>query len=108
MSRTERTEQVKPSVRRLVLDILKPFDPEINIVATELIRRCEKSVDVSVNITIYEVDRLTTTCKIIIEGEHLDYDEIQDILISMNCVIHSLDQVAAGKKLIEDIETPLD
>lgn len=98
----------KPMIRRLVLDILKPFEPEINVVATELINRCEKSNEVSVNITVYEVDKLTTTCKLIIEGTHLDYDEIQEILISMNCVIHSLDQVVAGSKLIEDIDTPLD
>ncbi|MHA1673370.1 MAG: DUF211 domain-containing protein [Promethearchaeota archaeon] len=98
----------KPMVRRLVLDILKPFEPEINVVATELIKKCVKSNDVSVNITVYEVDKLTTTCKVIIEGAHLDYDEIQEVLISMNCVIHSLDQVAAGSKLIEDIDTPLD
>ncbi len=97
----------KPMIRRLVLDILKPFDPEINIVAKELINRCSSS-DVSVNITVYEVDKLTTTCKVIIEGTHLDYDEIQEILISMNCVIHSLDQVVAGSKLVEDIDTPLD
>jgi uncharacterized protein len=98
----------KPMVRRLVLDILKPFEPEINVVATELISRCTKSLDISVNITVYEVDKLTTTCKCVIEGRHLDYEEIQDILISMNCVIHSLDQVVAGSKLIEDIDTPLD
>ncbi|MHA1775847.1 MAG: DUF211 domain-containing protein [Promethearchaeota archaeon] len=107
MSQTNITTD-KPMIRRLVLDILKPFDPEINIVATELINRCKNSNDVSVNITVYEVDKLTTTCKVIIEGTHLDYDEIQEILISMNCVIHSLDQVVAGSKLVEDIDTPLD
>ncbi len=106
MSKDSKTD--KPRVRRLVLDILKPFEPEINVVASELITRCRKCNDVSVNITVYEVDKLTTTCKVIIEGAHLDYDEIQEVLISMNCVIHSLDQVVAGSKLIEDIDTPLD
>ncbi|MHA1522395.1 MAG: DUF211 domain-containing protein [Promethearchaeota archaeon] len=104
MSEENKTD--KPMVRRLVLDILKPFEPEINVVATELIKRC--TGETSVNITVYEVDKLTTTCKVVVEGAHLDYNEIQDILISMNCVIHSLDQVVAGSKLIEDIDTPLD
>ena len=67
----------KLMVRRLVLDILKPFDPELHIVATEVINRCEISKELSVNLTVYEVDKLTQTVKIIIEGEHLDFDEIQ-------------------------------
>ncbi len=95
-------------VRRLVLDILKPFDPELHIVATEIINRCKIGQDISVNLTVYEVDKLTQTIKVIIEGEHLDFDEIQEILNSMNCIIHSLDQVVAGKKLVENIDTPQD
>ena len=95
-------------VRRLVLDILKPFDPELHIVATEIINRCKIGQDISVNLTVYEVDKLTQTIKVIIEGEHLDFDEIQEILNSMNCIIHSLDQVVAGKKLLENIDTPQD
>jgi len=98
----------KLMVRRLVLDILKPFDPELHIVATEVINRCKKSKDISVNLTVYEVDKLTQTVKIIIEGEHLDFDEIQEILNTMNCIIHSVDQVVAGKKIVEDIDTPQD
>ena len=95
-------------IRRLVLDILKPFDPELHIVATEIINRCKIGKDISVNLTVYEVDKLTQTVKIIIEGEHLDFDEIQEILNSMNCIIHSLDQVVAGKKLLENVDTPQD
>ena len=64
--------------------------------------------DISVNLTVYEVDKLTQTVKIIIEGKNLDFDEIQEILNSMNCIIHSVDQVAAGKKIVEDIDTPQD
>ena len=98
----------KLMVRRLVLDILKPFDPELHIVATEIINRCNVSKDISVNLTVYEVDKLTQTVKIIIEGENLDFDEIQEILNSMNCIIHRVEQVVAGKKIVEDIDTPQD
>ncbi len=98
----------KLMIRRLVLDILKPFDPELHIVATEVINRCKISKNISVNLTVYEVDKLTQTIKVIIEGEHLDFDEIQEILNSMNCIIHSVDQVAAGKKIVENIDTPQD
>ena len=98
----------KLMVRRLVLDILKPFDPELHIVATEVINRCKISKNISVNLTVYEVDKLTQTIKVIIEGEHLDFDEIQEILNTMNCIIHSVDQVVAGKKIVENIDTPQD
>ena len=98
----------KLMVRRLVLDILKPFDPELHIVATEIINRCKISKEISVNLTVNEVDKLTQTVKFIIEGKNLDFDEIQEILHSMNCIIHSVDQVAAGKKIVENINTPQD
>ena len=98
----------KLMIRRLVLDILKPFDPELHIVATEIINRCKISKEISVNLTVYEVDKLTQTVKIIIEGMNLDFDEIQEVLNSMNCIIHSVDQVAAGKKIVENIDTPQD
>ncbi|QEE14367.1 DUF211 domain-containing protein [Promethearchaeum syntrophicum] len=98
----------KLMIRRLVLDILKPFDPELHIVATEVINRCKISKEISVNLTVNEVDKLTQTIKFIIEGINLDFDEIQEILNSMNCIIHSVDQVAAGKKIVENIDTPQD
>ena len=98
----------KLMVRRLVLDILKPFEPELHIVATEVINRCKISKEISVNLTVNEVDKLTQTIKFIIEGTNLDFDEIQEILNSMNCIIHSVDQVAAGKKIVENIDTPQD
>ena len=60
----------KLMIRRLVLDILKPFDPELHIVATEIINRCKISKEISVNLTVYEVDKLTQTVKIIIEGRN--------------------------------------
>ncbi len=98
----------KLMVRRLVLDILKPFDPELHIVATEIINKCQISKEVSVNLTVNEVDKLTQTVKFTIEGKNLDFDEIHEILNSMNCIIHSVDQVAAGKKIVENINTPQD
>jgi uncharacterized protein len=100
-------------IRRLVLDILKPYDPEINIVCTELLDRYPDAVSdgssiSGINITVMTMDRLTQGVKIVIEGTNLDYDEINDILISLNCIIHSLDQCVAGDVIIEDVDTPQD
>ena len=93
-------------IRRLVCDVLKPYEPEINLVAMGIVDRC-KNIEAT-NITVYEMDKLTQKVKIIIEGSNLNYEEIQSVLISMNCVIHSLDQVVAGERIVEDIDTPQD
>lgn len=95
-------------IRRLVLDVLKPYDPEINLVATMLLERSKNSQIDGVNVTVYEMDRLTQKVKIIIQGKGLDYEEINDILISINCIVHSVDQVVAGEQIVEDIDTPQD
>ena len=91
-------------VRRLVLDVLKPYDPELHILSKILLRKCQNIQ--GINITVYEMDKQTQNVKIIIEGLSLDYEEIADVLIKNNCVVHSLDQVVAGEKIIEDIDTP--
>ncbi len=97
---------VKPLIRRMILDCLKPHEPELNIVASKLITSCE-GVE-GVNITVYSNDKLTQNVKIIIEGQNLDYEEIQTVLLQLNVIVHSLDQVVAGEKIIEDIDTPQD
>ncbi|UYP45441.1 hypothetical protein NEF87_001726 [Candidatus Lokiarchaeum ossiferum] len=98
----------KKTILRLVLDILKAYDPEINLVCEELIEKCVESHISGVNITVTAMDRLTQGVKIVIEGSSLDYDEINDVLVSMNCVVHSLDQCVAGERLVEEIDTPQD
>ena len=98
----------KKNILRLVLDILKAYDPEINLVCEALIEKCSNSNISGVNITVTAMDRLTQGVKIVIEGSSLDYDEITDVLVSMNCVVHSLDQCVAGERLVEEIDTPQD
>jgi len=101
------SDEAKSSyIRRLVLDILKPYDPELHILSNAIIVQ-GSNID-GINITVYEMDKLTQKVKIIVEGNHLDYEEISEILESQNCVIHSMDQIVAGEKLIEDIQLPQD
>lgn len=93
-------------IRRLVLDVLKPYDPELHILASDIV---EKFASVEgVNITLYEMDRMTQKVKLVLEGKNMDYDAIQEYLRSMNCIVHSLDQVVGGEKIVEDIDTPQD
>ncbi|MDW7731763.1 MAG: DUF211 domain-containing protein [Methanolobus sp.] len=89
-------------IRRLVLDVLKPHHP--SIVEFSKILSIIDGV-YGVNLSLYEVDQQTETVKITIEGENLDYEEIKDSIENLGAVIHSIDEIAAGQKLVEEVET---
>ncbi|MHA1341585.1 MAG: DUF211 domain-containing protein [Promethearchaeota archaeon] len=94
-------------LRRVVLDVLKPHEPSIDILAIELVKLEGANID-GVNITLAENDRRTQTVKIVIEGKSLNYALIKKKLASLNCAIHSLDQVVCGTDKIETVPTPQD
>ena len=85
--------------------MLKPHHPSI----VELSRRLSVLDGISgVNLTIDEVDQDTESIKITIEGTSIDYDLVEQTISESGAVIHSVDSVSAGKKLIEEVETPQD
>lgn len=89
-------------IRRLVLDTLKPIEPNIVEMA--------KAISVlegvgAVNISIAEIDLKVENAKITIEGEALIYEDIQRVITDMGGSIHSIDEVVAGKKIIDDAVT---
>jgi hypothetical protein len=93
------------NLRRLVLDVLKPLDPSI----VELVQLLAEQAGVDgVNISIYEIDRRVENAKVTVEGHDLRYQEIVDIIEENGGSVHSIDEVAAGRVLIEDVETPQD
>ncbi len=92
---------------RIILDVLKPHEPSIDMLAIELVK-LEGANVTGVNITLDEVDVKTQSIKMIIEGLSLNYPLIRRKLESLNCAIHSLDQVIAGETKVEYIETPQD
>ena len=62
-----------------------------------------------VNITIVEVDQDTETIKITIEGNAIDFEEVENTITEAGAVIHSVDSVSAGKRIVENcVETPQD
>jgi len=89
-------------VRRLVLDTLKPHEPSIVEMAEELSSLEGVS---AVNISIYEIDRKVENAKITIEGEKLSYSRVLEVIEEMGGVVHSIDEVVAGKMIIDDAAT---
>ncbi len=89
----------------MVLDVLKPHNPSI----VELSKRLSNINGVlGVNCTLEEVDQDTESIKITIEGSSVDFLKVEKAIRECGAVIHSVDSVSAGKKLVEEVETPQD
>lgn len=92
-------------IKRLVLDVLKPHHPSI----VELSRKLSGMAGIlGVNCTIDEVDQDTESLKITIEGNSINYDKVEKAIKECGAVIHSVDSVSTGKKLVECVKTPQD
>ena len=89
-------------VRRLVLDVLKPHDPSILDLAELL---SELPGVEAVNISIYEIDRKVENAKITLQGPDIHYDQVLQTIADNGGTIHSLDEVVAGRMIIDDAET---
>ena len=89
-------------IRRLVLDVLKPMEPNIINLAEMLSR--DEGVS-AVNISVVEIDLKVENAKITIEGDNIIYDRIKNIIQDMGGAIHSIDEVVAGKIIIDDAAT---
>lgn len=92
-------------IRRLVLDVLKPHEPTIIELASQL---SELDGVEAVNISIYEIDLRVENAKITIEGENINYEIVDYVIQENGGTVHSIDEVVAGKMIIEDAETPQD
>lgn len=88
--------KTKSPIKLLVLDILKPHKPNI-VEFSETMTNANgiKSLDISV----YAVDEKTESIKMVIEGDSLDFEVIRKNIEDFGAVIHSVDKVAAGKKI---------
>lgn len=87
------------------MDVLKPHQPSL----IELSRRLSELHGVlGVNCTLEEVDQETETVKVTIEGNSIDYEDVEETIRECGAVIHSVDSVSAGKKIVDEIRTPQD
>jgi hypothetical protein len=97
--------KVAKGLIRIVLDILKPHEPNIPYFAKYLSEL--EGVD-GVNVTLMEIDKETENVKVTMQGNDLNFDKISDAIKHYGGSIHSVDEVVAGKKLVEEVTTPQD
>jgi hypothetical protein len=90
------------NIRRLVLDTLKPHEPSIIEFASQI---GDLEGISAVNISIYEMDRKVENAKITIEGEDISCPIVFELIEDMGGAIHSIDEVVAGKTIIDDAVT---
>jgi len=93
-------------LKRIVLDVLKPLEG----VSLEELSKILSGVDgvSGVNISLLEIDKQTENIKITIEGSDIKNDQILKELEKRGAVVHSVDEVAAGSKMVESVETAQD
>jgi len=89
-------------IKRLVLDVLKPHEPT-NVEVASAIGDIQ-DVD-GVNVSLYEVDQATENVKITVEGINVDYNLVRQTIENLGGVVHSVDEIIAGKKIVEEEET---
>jgi len=92
-------------IRRLILDVLKPHKPSVVEVSEALSHLTGVE---GVNIIINEIDQQVENAKIIVVGVSISFDEIRSKLQEFGATIHSIDEVAAGKRIVEEVTTPQD
>jgi hypothetical protein len=92
-------------VRRLVLDVLKPHQPTMLVLADKL---GDLEGVHGVDIALIEIDNRVENIKITLEGDDIDFQGVAEVVQDSGGSIHSIDKVSTGKRLIEEAETPQD
>ncbi len=78
------------AIRRLVLDVLKPHQPNALEFAAAL---AEVGTDYKVILSVSEVDKKTETVVLSISGKEVNFDEITSAIERMGASVHSIDEV---------------
>jgi len=89
----------------IVLDVLKPHKPILPEFANRL---AELPGIIGINISVIEIDQKTETIKLSIQGDSIDYETLKDEIEKLGGTVHSIDKVVAGKRIIQEVETPQD
>ncbi|WP_090623296.1 DUF211 domain-containing protein [Natrinema salaciae] len=93
------------SIRRLVLDVMKPQEPDI-------LEFADTAADCSgveaVNVMLIETDRKVQNLKFTVEGDGIDATALEEALVDLGGTVHSIDQVVCGDRVVEQSGTPQD
>lgn len=89
------------NIRRVVLDVDKARARPSVVEVAEAITAL-RGVE-AVNITVTEIDIETVGMDVVIEGTDLDYEALVAAIDGCGAVVHSVDQLIAGERIIERV-----
>lgn len=92
-------------LRKLVLDIMKPHHPSM-ITYTDQIAEVDGVY--GVNSCMVEMDEEVENIKVTVEGDDIDFDQMEKVVAELGGSIHSVDRVLCGDEIIKDVRTPQD
>ena len=78
------------SLKRIVLDVLKPHHPNALDFASAI---ADENSGCRVTVTVTEVDEKTESTVVVIEGDDIPYQEIVGIITRLGGSVHSIDEV---------------
>ena len=96
---------IMAKIRRMVLDVLKPHHP--NVIEYAYVLGDIVGVD-GANLSVDEIDQETETVKITLEGENISFEAVEETIQKLGGSVHSIDLVATGRRLVEDVDTLMD
>jgi len=80
----------EPKIKKLVLDVLKPYSPSLPTLATFI---GENTGIERVEIILVEKNVSTESLEVILQGHNISYDGIKEHMEKQGAVIHSIDKV---------------
>ncbi len=90
------------NIRRLALDVDKAITTPSLIELAAAISACQ-GVE-GFNITVSGIDIETVGMDVTIEGQYLDYDELAKAMQQTGAMVHSIDQIICGQRIVERVK----
>lgn len=91
----ESQDSSRIAIKKIILDALKPRDLDLRELSSRI---CSLDGVNEVEIEVREVDAKTETIKIIVRGEDICYDEVQEELSELGVAVRSLDGIVVFKR----------
>ncbi len=89
------------NIRRLLLDVDKAVARPTLMELSAVIEKVQ-GVE-GFNITVTEIDIETVGTEVTIEGTNIQFEELVKAIEKSGCVVHSVDQIAVGERLVERV-----
>jgi hypothetical protein len=89
------------NIQRILLDVDKALARPSLIELAQAIDAVDGVA--AINITVTEIDIETLGMDVTVEGEALDYDKLVTAIESAGAVVHSIDEIVVGSRIIESV-----